>query len=278
MESHQRDHENYVACLRSHPRRAKALLDFERHDDDELGFRKNDIITVSGERGADAFVPASPEATGGLAEPSRGQSSQPRMKSGNWSCVSRPFPPQIISQKDEHCWVGELNGLRGEASIWSCVALGKGKAGLAGKLQRTLGLLRQRHPLLPCVLSPVVGSITAPGRPLLTGPASPTGWFPAKFVEVLDERSKEVRRVHTRQARPRSRCCLCPVRPAPSLQGLRPDCVWLVAVAVRTGRGWLGRLRPRPPPSVLHRGGRFCDRGCHGPRARDPLPGPEGPV
>ncbi|XP_068108135.1 small G protein signaling modulator 3 isoform X3 [Hyperolius riggenbachi] len=80
MESHQRDHENYVSCSRSRRRRAKALLDFERHDDDELGFRKNDIIT-------------------------------------------------IISQKDEHCWVGELNGLR--------------------------------------------------------------GWFPAKFVEVLDERSKE---------------------------------------------------------------------------------------
>uniref|UniRef100_A0A8D2EUW5 RUN and TBC1 domain-containing protein 3 n=1 Tax=Theropithecus gelada TaxID=9565 RepID=A0A8D2EUW5_THEGE len=80
MESHQRDHENYVACSRGHRRRAKALLDFERHDDDELGFRKNDIIT-------------------------------------------------IVSQKDEHCWVGELNGLR--------------------------------------------------------------GWFPAKFVEVLDERSKE---------------------------------------------------------------------------------------
>lgn len=38
--------------------------DFEKHDDDELGFRKNDIITV-------------------------------------------------ISQKDEHCWIGELNGLRG---------------------------------------------------------------------------------------------------------------------------------------------------------------------
>lgn len=49
MESHQRDHENYVACLRSHRRRAKALLDFERHDDDELGFRKNDIITVCGD-------------------------------------------------------------------------------------------------------------------------------------------------------------------------------------------------------------------------------------
>ena len=46
MESHQRDHESYVACSRNQRRRAKALLDFERHDDDELGFRKNDIITV----------------------------------------------------------------------------------------------------------------------------------------------------------------------------------------------------------------------------------------
>uniref|UniRef100_A0A8C5EHC6 RUN and TBC1 domain-containing protein 3 n=1 Tax=Gouania willdenowi TaxID=441366 RepID=A0A8C5EHC6_GOUWI len=80
MESHQRDHENFLVVSSNRRRRAKALLDFERHDDDELGFRKNDIIT-------------------------------------------------IISQKDEHCWVGELNGLR--------------------------------------------------------------GWFPAKFVEILDERSKE---------------------------------------------------------------------------------------
>jgi hypothetical protein len=80
MESHARDHNNYVNVSRTRKRRAKALLDFERHDDDELGFRKNDIIT-------------------------------------------------IISQKDEHCWVGELNGLR--------------------------------------------------------------GWFPAKFVELLDERSKQ---------------------------------------------------------------------------------------
>ncbi|XP_033125705.1 small G protein signaling modulator 3 homolog isoform X2 [Anneissia japonica] len=77
--SHQNDHEQFVAVSRTRRRRAKALLDFERHDDDELGFRKNDVIT-------------------------------------------------IISQKDEHCWVGELNGLR--------------------------------------------------------------GWFPAKFVELLDERSK----------------------------------------------------------------------------------------
>ncbi|XP_063706841.1 small G protein signaling modulator 3 [Culicoides brevitarsis] len=79
LESHRIDHENYINVSRNRKRRAKALLDFERNDDDELGFRKNDIIT-------------------------------------------------IISQKDEHCWVGELNGLK--------------------------------------------------------------GWFPAKFVELLDERSK----------------------------------------------------------------------------------------
>ncbi|KAI8494672.1 Small G protein signaling modulator 3, partial [Branchiostoma belcheri] len=81
LESHKQDHENFVNVSRNRRRRAKALLDFERHDDDELGFRKNDIIT-------------------------------------------------IISQKDEHCWVGELNGLR--------------------------------------------------------------GWFPAKFVELLDERRSKL--------------------------------------------------------------------------------------
>lgn len=47
MESHQRDHETFLVVSRNRRRRAKALLDFERHDDDELGFRKNDIITVS---------------------------------------------------------------------------------------------------------------------------------------------------------------------------------------------------------------------------------------
>lgn len=47
MESHHRDHENFLVVSRNRRRRAKALLDFERHDDDELGFRKNDIITVS---------------------------------------------------------------------------------------------------------------------------------------------------------------------------------------------------------------------------------------
>lgn len=37
----------------------------------------------------------------------------------NQSFASCSFPLQIISQKDEHCWVGELNGLRGEALVWS---------------------------------------------------------------------------------------------------------------------------------------------------------------
>ncbi|XP_014255014.1 small G protein signaling modulator 3 homolog [Cimex lectularius] len=80
LESHSLDHEHYLNVSRNRLRRAKAMLDFKRGDDDELGFRKNDIIT-------------------------------------------------IISQNDEDCWVGELNGLR--------------------------------------------------------------GWFPAKFVQVLDERSKQ---------------------------------------------------------------------------------------
>uniref|UniRef100_H2ZEX4 RUN and TBC1 domain-containing protein 3 n=1 Tax=Ciona savignyi TaxID=51511 RepID=H2ZEX4_CIOSA len=78
-ESHTHDHEHYMSVGHQRRQRARALLDFQRSDDDELGFRKNDIIT-------------------------------------------------IISMKDEHCWVGELNGLQ--------------------------------------------------------------GWFPAKFVELLDERSK----------------------------------------------------------------------------------------
>uniref|UniRef100_A0A4X1W0M7 Small G protein signaling modulator 3 n=1 Tax=Sus scrofa TaxID=9823 RepID=A0A4X1W0M7_PIG len=152
MESHQRDHENYVACSRSHPRRAKALLDFERHDDDELGFRKNDIIT-------------------------------------------------IISQKDEHCWVGELNGLR--------------------------------------------------------------GWFPAKFVEVLDERSKEVS-VSPRPGAPGS---CWPLPPGPG-RACVPSSCWLVAVAedgerlagCRHGAGASQILSP-PAPPVFHCRGRCCDRG-----------------
>lgn len=60
-DSHAKDHENFINVSRTRKRRAKALHDFERNDDDELGFRRNDIIT-------------------------------------------------IISQKDEHCWIGELNG------------------------------------------------------------------------------------------------------------------------------------------------------------------------
>ncbi|GMT05883.1 hypothetical protein PENTCL1PPCAC_28057 [Pristionchus entomophagus] len=78
-QSHETDMSNFLSGRRQGKKRARALLDFARQDEDELGFRKNDIIT-------------------------------------------------IISEKDEHCWVGEVNGLR--------------------------------------------------------------GWFPAKFVEVVDERGK----------------------------------------------------------------------------------------
>lgn len=88
MESHQRDHENYVACSRGHPRRAKALLDFERHDDDELGFRKNDIITVRGERRLPLAVvgwPRPRRATGAeLPTLFLGRSSPRRTSTAGW--------------------------------------------------------------------------------------------------------------------------------------------------------------------------------------------------
>lgn len=54
--------QNY-RTIRKH-RRAKALIDFHCQDEDELGFKKHDIIT-------------------------------------------------IVNEKDEHCWVGELDGRRG---------------------------------------------------------------------------------------------------------------------------------------------------------------------
>ena len=69
----------FLRARREGRKRARALLDFQQQEEDELGFNKNDLIN-------------------------------------------------IVSEKDEHCWVGELNGQR--------------------------------------------------------------GWFPAKFVEIIDERGK----------------------------------------------------------------------------------------
>uniref|UniRef100_A0A1I8ECJ4 RUN and TBC1 domain-containing protein 3 n=1 Tax=Wuchereria bancrofti TaxID=6293 RepID=A0A1I8ECJ4_WUCBA len=63
-EDRQNEKEEFLKTRHNEYRRARALLDFRRQDEDELGFRKNDIITV-------------------------------------------------ICEKDEHCWVGEVNGLRG---------------------------------------------------------------------------------------------------------------------------------------------------------------------
>nr|VZI22452.1 unnamed protein product [Spirometra erinaceieuropaei] len=79
LASHGKDLAVYVQTAAVQTRRAKALEDFARQETDELGFRRNDIITV-------------------------------------------------LDMHDEHCWLGELNNLR--------------------------------------------------------------GWFPAKLVELLDERSK----------------------------------------------------------------------------------------
>ncbi|VDO26872.1 unnamed protein product [Onchocerca flexuosa] len=63
-EDYQNEKEEFLKTRHHEYRRARALLDFRRQDEDELGFRKNDIITV-------------------------------------------------ICEKDEHCWIGEVNGLRG---------------------------------------------------------------------------------------------------------------------------------------------------------------------
>jgi small G protein signaling modulator 3 len=79
IESHVKDHEHYANISLQKCKRAKALLDFECQDSNELGFKRNDIL-------------------------------------------------KILSMADEHCWIGELNG---------------------------------KH-----------------------------GWFPAKFVQLVDERSK----------------------------------------------------------------------------------------
>lgn len=65
IESHNRDYEMYIDTSKvKRFKRAKAVLDFEKSDEDELGFKKNDIIT-------------------------------------------------ILSTKDDHCWIGELNGEKG---------------------------------------------------------------------------------------------------------------------------------------------------------------------
>ncbi|CAD5118292.1 DgyrCDS7006 [Dimorphilus gyrociliatus] len=46
MNSHAKDLENYASVDKHHRRRAKALIDFENHNEDELTFHKNDIITI----------------------------------------------------------------------------------------------------------------------------------------------------------------------------------------------------------------------------------------
>ncbi len=82
IESHAQDYENYLDNSKAKQfKRAKALLDFDKTEEDELGFRQNDIIT-------------------------------------------------ILSTKDDHCWIGELNNEK--------------------------------------------------------------GWFPSRFVEIIDERSGKV--------------------------------------------------------------------------------------
>ena len=56
MESHTKDHQNVALNTSAKQKRAKALLDFERSDNDELGFKKNDIIIVVSQRDEHCWV------------------------------------------------------------------------------------------------------------------------------------------------------------------------------------------------------------------------------
>ncbi|PAV79947.1 hypothetical protein WR25_13000 [Diploscapter pachys] len=55
-ESHQKDLDNYLNGRRKGHKRARALLDFARQDEDELGFRKNDIITIISEKDEHCWI------------------------------------------------------------------------------------------------------------------------------------------------------------------------------------------------------------------------------
>lgn len=150
MESHQRDHENFLVVSRNRRRRAKALLDFERHDDDELGFRKNDIITVS----HDAHKHVHPMYTYPLTS------------------------DRILS----HCVLIFLDNL---TEGWTLL-------GWRAQWPQRYVLSYVSTPNISIWITFFfVTFLTAHLIWIFCG-SFMTGWFPAKFVEILDERSKEV--------------------------------------------------------------------------------------
>lgn len=103
--------------------------------------------------------------------------------------------------------------------------------------------------LSPCILSPVAGGALGRRAACLTGSASPTGWFPAKFVEVLDERSKEVS-AHAKWAGPWGPRPFCPEAGALLALGCVPG-MWS---AREDGEGLAGASDPVLPLSTPSRG------------------------
>eukprot|EP00095_Tigriopus_kingsejongensis_P005364 maker-scaffold34_size539781-snap-gene-3.23 protein:Tk05364 transcript:maker-scaffold34_size539781-snap-gene-3.23-mRNA-1 annotation:"small g protein signaling modulator 3-like protein" len=147
MDSHGRDHETFLAISKSKRKRARAVLDFERRDDDELGFRKNDIVT-------------------------------------------------IISQRDEHCWVGELNGLQGwfPAKLVTVLDERSKQYSFAGDDSVSQAVT---HLVRGC-LCPAIKQVLEHGlrrSPLLLGPCHP--WL---FIEeaALKEVEKDFKSVYSR--------------------------------------------------------------------------------
>ncbi|CAL8089006.1 unnamed protein product [Orchesella dallaii] len=147
-ESHAKDFERFTQGYNMNGyKRAKALVDFERRDDDELGFRKNDVITV-------------------------------------------------INCKDEHCWIGDLNGLRGWFPA-KCVILLDERSKLyspAGDDSVTEGIADLiRGSLCPCLKRILEYGMKRPNT--LVGPV-----HPYMFIEevALKEIERDFKSVYSR--------------------------------------------------------------------------------
>lgn len=164
MESHQRDHENFLVVSRNRRRRAKALLDFERHDDDELGFRKNDIITVS---------------TCCFCHLNMLTDALPLF----FDCIS----VFILRSSHRKMSTAGLESWTAWEVSWDSIIISIEH--FFDNYTFILFLITTQSVFLTTLITYIklIKSTSISHKPFV-----PLGWFPAKFVEVLDERSKEV--------------------------------------------------------------------------------------
>ena len=158
---------------------------------------------------------------------------------------------QIISQKDEHCWVGELNGLRGVCSLILFIN----------------SHLYHVYIHFFCTVSFYMNFMLL----------FVTGWFPAKFVEILDERSKEVRKQLIFKV---FLYLICPAAVCHSVPSMWYLSFFSLCVSIPVHRmithsvlniDWCSRLSP-----VFISRWWFCDRGSDRPGQGHTVSGPKG--